>query len=78
MQFFVWSIGLRVIQVKVLFLAAILENGGLRKMLNIWRLAPNGFGFSMQKSYRNHQKSLYIPQNNVQSPGAWTSLGLSQ
>ena len=41
-------------------------------MLNIWSLAPNGFGFSSSKPNGNHHKSLYMSQNKVQLPNAWT------
>ena len=45
-----------------------------KKMLNIWSLAPNGFGFSSSKPNGNHHKSLYMSQNKVQLPKAWITL----
>ena len=47
------------------------KNGEYKKMLNIWSLAPNGFGFSSSKPNGNHHKSLYMSQNKVQLPNAW-------
>ena len=40
-------------------------------MLNIWSLAPNGFGFSSSKPNGNHHKSLYMSRNKVQLLKAW-------
>ena len=55
---------------------AILNFTVLRKTLNSYEVAPDGFRISVSKYPRNCNKMLYIKQNKVRPSLAWTTVNV--